>query len=366
MLRKDHNTATLVLAVLLFGRTCTPAEYYERAGWEAQLSTIYHNVSGTVRILDHNSLEVENFDYDGGGPAVYFYLGTENTQQAFLNGIPAGSLLSGPIYNNEAFTIDLPPGQTMDMYNAISVWCVDFRVNFGSGTFGSVVRYEVTFDASWSSQTHQNFPPNPHFSGLIGGTHSSDRIYWQLGSLASDGIEDMAELGSKSPLNLEFNNDISGGDAYSLISGGGINPSPGSISATFQMHSAFPNITLVSMIAPSPDWFVGVSGLPLFEDGRWLDNVVVELPPYDAGTDSGVDFTSPNADTNPAELITEITGFPFMGNPPLGTFTFRLICDNPLPGDVTGDCRVDLADFAAIASHWLVDCNVTPSHPACQ
>lgn len=365
MSHKARNMLIVAIAAPLLAQSCGLAQYYERAGWEAQLSTKFHEVSGTVRIVDHNTLEVEDFSYDGGGPAVYFYLGTENTQAAFLNGIGVGPLLSGPAYNNETLTIDLPAGETMDMYNAVSVWCVDFEINFGSGTFGSVVEYEVTFDATWSSETHQNIPSNPHFSGLIGGTHNAQSSFWQLGSVASDGMEDMAELGNKSPLDVEINASILGGDAYSVISGGGINPSPGSVTATFGMHSAHPDVTLVSMIAPSPDWFVGVSGLRLYKQGRWLDNVVVELIPYDAGTDSGVDFTSANADTDPPGNITKISGFPFEGDPPLGTFTFRLVCENPPAGDVTGDCRVDLADFAMMAGNWLVDCNVTPSHPAC-
>lgn len=358
----------ILIAVVLLLALVTDvafAQFYPLAGWEAQLSTASHNVSGTVRIIDQDTLSVENFTYDGGGPAVYFYLGADNTHNDFSHGIPAGPLLTGTVYQNDTLTIDLPPGYTLDEFDAISVWCVDFQVNFGSGRFGSVVRYEVTFDATWSNQTHQYLPPNPHFSGMIGGTHDSRRAFWRLGDIASDGIERMAEIGSKSPLDSEINTAIRGGLAYRLISGGGVGPSPGSVSTVFNMNSSHPLVTLVSMIAPSPDWFVGVSGMPLFENGRWLDNVVVPLPPYDAGTDSGPDFTSPNADTNPPDPITEITGFPFENTQPLGTFTFRLLCDNPPPGDINADCRVDFEDFAIMASNWTLDCSLTPTHPTC-
>jgi hypothetical protein len=34
-------------------------------------------------------------------------------------------------------------------------------------------RYQLTFEATWSDGTHPlEFPPNPHFSGLIGASHS--------------------------------------------------------------------------------------------------------------------------------------------------------------------------------------------------
>ena len=48
------------------------------------------------------------------------------------------------------------------------------------------------------------------------------------------------------------------------------------------------------MVAPSPDWFVGVSGLPLFENGQWVEERRIDLVPWDAGTDSGTTFESRN------------------------------------------------------------------------
>jgi hypothetical protein len=106
-------------------------------GWEAELSTIYHQVSGTVTVLDPNTLLFDNFSFDGGGPAVYFYLGADNSDSAFTTGLSIGWLLSGIAYveTQDSFEIDLLPGQSLEGYNAISVWCVDASVNFGSGEF---------------------------------------------------------------------------------------------------------------------------------------------------------------------------------------------------------------------------------------
>ncbi len=187
------------------------------------------------------------------------------------------------------------------------------------------VEYEVTFDAVWSSATHpESFPPSPHFSGLIGGTHNQEVSFWELGGIATPGIESMAETGGKSSLRNEVNSAISAGYAAAVISGGGISRSPGSVSTTFDIDRTHSLVTLVSMIAPSPDWFVGVSGLELYNGRHWEAEIMVPLDPYDAGTDSGANYTSANADTNPQEPIAVIGGFPFTGTGPLGTFTFRL------------------------------------------
>jgi len=187
-------------------------------------------------------------------------------------------------------------------------------------------RYRVTFDASWSAGTHPvSFPRNPHFSGLIGGTHSDRVVFWEPGGTASPGIEAVAEEGSQSPLDAEIQAAIGAGTAEGLIRGAGINPSPGTVSVEFQVGRDFPLVTLVSMIAPSPDWFVGVHGLTLVENGEWVAEKAVTLAPYDAGTDSGTTYRSPNADTSPREPIHRLEGPPVESGgtvAPFGTFTF--------------------------------------------
>jgi len=103
----------------------------------AELQTIFHNVSGTVTITDADTFRVDQFTYDGGGPAVYFYLGTDDTNAAYTNGLEITPAISGTVYDGTQGPLwfDLPPGQTFDNYQAISVWCKSFGVNFGSGVF---------------------------------------------------------------------------------------------------------------------------------------------------------------------------------------------------------------------------------------
>ncbi len=191
----------------------------------------------------------------------------------------------------------------------------------------ATAEYRVTFEATWSRDTHPNmFPDNPHFSGLIGATHQQDVRFWQEGFLASNGMESMAERGSKTPLDQEVDKAIAEGRAQNLLSGGGINRSPGLVSLDFTASIEHPFVTLVSMVAPSPDWFVGVSALSLLQDGDWANEIVVELHPYDAGTDSGTSYASRDKDTVPPIPISRIDGPPLQVGgtvPPVGTFTFQ-------------------------------------------
>ena len=189
--------------------------------------------------------------------------------------------------------------------------------------------YSVTFASTWSAGTHpEGFPSNPHFSGLIGATHDSTVTFWAPDAVASTGIENMAETGSKGSLTSEVNTQIDFGRAEHLLSGGGIGTSPGNTALTFDISADFPLVSLVSMLAPSPDWFVGVHDLNLYEQGRWIESLTVDLFVYDAGTDSGTGYTSDNADTQPAENIFRIESAPFLINDvvaPLATFTFTLL-----------------------------------------
>lgn len=185
--------------------------------------------------------------------------------------------------------------------------------------------YTVTFDATWSAETHpQNFPSTAHFSGLVGGTHDATIHFWAPGEPASLGIQRMAEWGLQSVLADEVQVAIDGGSAGAVLLGPVLSVSPGTVAMTFTATAAHSLVTLTTMVAPSPDWFVGVAGLDLRSGGDWAQEVVVELYPWDAGTDSGVNYTSGDQPTVPHVPVFAIAGAPFSPGVPLGTFTFHL------------------------------------------
>ncbi|MCE5251967.1 spondin domain-containing protein [bacterium] len=185
--------------------------------------------------------------------------------------------------------------------------------------------YLLTFTSTWSSKTHpQDFPSNPHFSGLIGVIHNENISFWKEGQLATPGIKQMAETGSKTLLTGEIDPVIVEGNAFVKLSGEGIAVSPGTVTLRFTARRDFHYMTLVSMLAPSPDWFVGVSGMSLFENDDWIIEKTVDIYAYDAGTDNGATYTAEDMPANPPEKIKKITGYPFAVDgklSPIGKFT---------------------------------------------
>lgn len=170
------------------------------------------------------------------------------------------------------------------------------------------VRYQLTFDAIWIEDSHPNqYPSSAHFSPVVGATHTSDYQMWAPSELSSPGVQRVAETGNPSTLRAEIDTQISLGNAKeSFADSRALFNLPNSSTVEFSADSRHTKLSAITMIAPSPDWIIGVHDLELCKDGQWVNQVSVDLLPYDAGTDSGSSYTSANLPTIPAEPITAI------------------------------------------------------------
>ena len=186
--------------------------------------------------------------------------------------------------------------------------------------------YRVTFNATWSATTHPaDFPSGAHFSPLIGAVHNDGASFWESGATASPGIEQMAETGATALLAGEIRAEMPN-HAIAFVTGQGIGSPARTTISEVVLTLDHPLVTLVTMIAPSPDWFVGVAGQSLQDEfGLWADELLVVLFPYDAGTDDGASYRSPNADSSPKQPIRSLRGVRPFSDEPIGTFRFERI-----------------------------------------
>ena len=190
--------------------------------------------------------------------------------------------------------------------------------------------YELTFTGFWNESHVQadTYPSAAHFTTLVGSTHSAGNALWKPGEVASKGIEDVAELGVYDILQNEVNDLIDEGIAGEFISSDGFffSSSTTTSTTTFNITADKPELTLISMIAPSPDWFVGVSGLSLLDENGWIPNLLVDLTPWDAGTENGFSFDLFNLATNPQGVIGAPSQFSdWVGNPVIGQLSLELL-----------------------------------------
>ena len=192
-----------------------------------------------------------------------------------------------------------------------------------AATSAQTAVYEVRYDVSWSEATHPDtLPSGAHVSPIVVVAHAAETDLFVAGQAATDGIEMMAETGATQVLLDEIN-----ADNLMLNSAVGVRlDAPGSTVLQLAFDQGHPRLSAVSMLAPSPDWFVAVDQIALFENGAWLEEIELVMRPYDAGTDSGSDFTSADSDTDPPGAIAPPVDQAFIGAAAEGSFaTLTLI-----------------------------------------
>ncbi|SMO85776.1 Por secretion system C-terminal sorting domain-containing protein [Saccharicrinis carchari] len=187
------------------------------------------------------------------------------------------------------------------------------------------VSYSITFTSIWNADDHSSIPVNAHWSKLVGATHQTPDAFLQFGGLASTGIKNIAETGDIVEFNSEVDIAMANGEADQFINGPNLGTATGDILiANLAVNKDFPLLTLISMIAPSPDWIVALSGLNLLDaEGEWKKSLHMDMFAYDAGTDSGTDYTSANVVTSPFQPVSMINGAPINGNK-MGTLSIIL------------------------------------------
>lgn len=184
-------------------------------------------------------------------------------------------------------------------------------------------RYKVVVTMNWSSTNFPtDYPNRAHFSRLIGWTHKTNSTFFKVGTTVFAGIKNMAETGGISPLNTEINAKIANNEGLQLVTGSSLSSGTGTIEVEIKVNKENPSVTLATMIAPSPDWYVAIVNENLLENGDFVASKTVNASAYDAGTDSGVNYTSANATTNPQGTIQKITTSPLDGNVAIATVTF--------------------------------------------
>ncbi|CAD7011923.1 unnamed protein product [Ceratitis capitata] len=172
-------------------------------------------------------------------------------------------------------------------------------------------KYELIVERKWGRNTHpRDFPSESwrtRLSEIIGASHRRNYSFWAYGEFASPGLQEMAEHGATSLLEEE----IKFGEVRTIIKAPGIRYRENVLSTTLANVRVDPEhhvISLVTKIEPSPDWILGVAGLELcLENCTWINEKVLNLYPWDIGTDAGPSYMSPDQPQKPPDVVRRIT-----------------------------------------------------------
>ncbi|XP_065909721.1 protein Skeletor, isoforms B/C-like [Dysidea avara] len=113
-----------------------------------RLTERQHEVRGNVYAISCSELVIENFYYDGFGPAVYAFVGKNPSNGPDRNsgGVDATVTFGSQTFvrfprsrhTNTVIQIKLPDSYNINEANWLSIWCRSFSANFGHITFGNI------------------------------------------------------------------------------------------------------------------------------------------------------------------------------------------------------------------------------------
>lgn len=127
--------------------------------------------------------------------------------------------------------------------------------------------YTVTFSFNRNDNDFPvDYPANPHFSPLVGWVHQKDNTFFDTGKTATDGIKIMAEVGGTATLIEELQALIDQKKGLKTYVGSGLGSGVGNIVLDVTISNEFPAISLATMLAPSPDWYIAAVNVILTDD----------------------------------------------------------------------------------------------------
>lgn len=176
--------------------------------------------------------------------------------------------------------------------------------------------YRITFTPNFTEDAFPtDYPANATFAAMVVAVHEPGKFIFDKGQLASDGIKLFAEEGDSSVLVNDLNSQGGEDNQDFLVtvanSDGGATQSQ---SVTVTVTPEKTEISFVTSLSPSPDWFVGLNGFSIILNANSLvSDETLSLNVLDAGTDSGTTYESADDPTSPPGLIT------IMNTPPIAT-----------------------------------------------
>lgn len=171
----------------------------------------------------------------------------------------------------------------------------------------SDVQYNCVFENQWTKDRHpKEYPLDAvHWTRQVLASHSSNYNMWKEGSLASDAVKIIAEAGGTAGIVREVEKDQG---SYEI----GYDKYLGS-DQTMRFNNPLPMssdkryISVITKMAPSPDWFSGFHDFSAVNEDKqtWYKNFVIETYPYDAGVEDGIVYDNFNGSTKPQQPVTQ-------------------------------------------------------------
>lgn len=158
-------------------------------------------------------------------------------------------------------------------------------------------KYMVTFLNFLSPDVFEEIPDNGLvFSPLSGVSHSGRVSFFTVRGFANKETEAIAETGDNGPfLSLARSLQEQNRGVKTVVGAGGPTMPGMNTSLLLEVDCKHSFVSMLGMIAPSPDWIVQINNRNLYDTDKkkFISFAWGNLIAYDAGVDDGRDFTPP-------------------------------------------------------------------------
>jgi len=283
------------------------------------------NVINEETMTWYNGFSIETYPYDAGiddGTTYYAVdVPTIPPQPITQFTINSNNTNNNSIYANYNGTDILPvakytcalvkEGEVGD-YHPETIQTIDSDITVVDN---EIMEYSCSFVNQWNTDRHpKHFPTgheytSVHWTKQILASHDTNYSMWREGSMASRGVEKLAELGGVSDIlnELTRHGDIDYNIGYDKYLYNTHDPIVNFNPITMTPKRRY--ISILSKLAPSPDWFAGYHDFDTIneETNTWYRGFSIPLFPYDAGTEEGSSYATVNVATDPKEPISKFT-----------------------------------------------------------
>jgi hypothetical protein len=174
--------------------------------------------------------------------------------------------------------------------NIANDYMIDGKSNMDmiSTSEDSPTKYLIKFTSMWGKDPRINHPENPHTGNMFLVSHDDEFELFKNGKFASKGVSQTAMFGTLDDLYTIANNNK---QHIGKIVTSKVLETPGSSELMIDVSSDMHQLSFVTMIAPSSDWFTGFS-IDLMKNEKWINHTTIPLYVHIAGTDSNQGFVT--------------------------------------------------------------------------
>ncbi|XP_065196738.1 spondin-2-like [Sycon ciliatum] len=188
-------------------------------------------------------------------------------------------------------------------------------------TATGTITYTVRLEFLWPASDYF-LPVNPHWSRSVFATHSGCAVIFRNQVQPSEGIASLTARGE--PTELQNETAAYSDRVRSFVIAPPVSTAAGNATGEVTADRYHPEMTALSMIAPSPSWFVGVDSVPLCTGDVWVQSAVYDIAPWNAGADGGRNYSSPDDTLSPFNVTRRI-------RKSSGTDVFNAVGDDTTP-----------------------------------